>query len=148
EQLTEVGEVGPKVAASIVEFFSEKPNQELIKKLRKAGVKMTEERKKLAEDRLHGRTFVFTGTLERRSREEAGELATQYGGKIVGSVSKNTDYVVVGADPGSKFDKAKALGVTILDEAEFEELIEKGIPTDSGEKATAKPKKEAKAKKP
>jgi DNA ligase (NAD+) len=146
EQLTEVGEVGPKVAASIAEFFSEKANQELIKKLRKHGLKMTEERKKLAEDRLHGRTLVFTGTLENRSREAAGELVTQYGGKVIGSVSKNTDYVVVGADPGSKYDKAKSLGVTILDEKAFEKLIEEGVPKESevkSEKSEGKSKKAA-----
>jgi DNA ligase (NAD+) len=130
EQLTEVGEVGPKVAASIAEFFSEKANQELIAKLRKAGLKFTGEKKKLAENRLHGRTFVFTGALEKISREQGAELVTLYGGKNVGSVSKNTDYVVVGSDPGSKFDKAKALGVAILDEAGFEKLIAKGVPEE------------------
>ncbi|HEV3220763.1 MAG TPA: NAD-dependent DNA ligase LigA [Candidatus Acidoferrales bacterium] len=148
EQLTEVGEVGPKVAASIAEFFSEKANQELIKKLRKFGLKMTEERKKLAEDRLHGRSFVFTGTLENRSREAAGDLVTQYGGKVIGSVSKNTDYVVVGADPGSKYDKAKSLGVTILDEKAFEKLIEEGVPKDAEAKAEKSAGKPAKVKAP
>ncbi len=149
EQLTEVTEVGPKVAASIAEFFSEKANQELIKKLRKHGLKMTEERKKLAENRLHGSTFVFTGTLANQSREAAGELVTQYGGKVIGSVSKNTDYVVVGADPGSKYDKAKSLGVTILDEKAFEKLIEEGVPKESVEKSgksVGKQKKAAAAK--
>jgi DNA ligase (NAD+) len=130
EQLTEVGEVGPKVAASIAEFFSEKANRELIAKLRKAGLKFTGEKKKLAENRLHGRTFVFTGALEKISREQGAELVTQYGGKNVGSVSKNTDYVVVGSDPGSKFDKAKALGLAILDEAAFEKLIKSGVPEE------------------
>ncbi len=139
EQLTEVGEVGPKVAASIAEFFSEKANQELIAKLRKAGLKLTGEKKKLAEDRLHGRTFVFTGSLEKISREQGAEIVTKYGGKNVGSVSKNTDYVVVGSDPGSKFDKAKELGVTILDEAEFEKLIASGVPKER--EAVGKPPK-------
>jgi DNA ligase (NAD+) len=146
EQLTEVGEVGPKVAASIAEFFSEKANQELIAKLRKAGLKLTEERKKLAEDRLHGRTFVFTGALANRSREEGAELVTRYGGKIVGSVSKNTDFVVVGTDPGSKYDKARELGVTILDEAAFEKLIKTGVPKEREvEDKPAKGKSEKKA---
>jgi DNA ligase (NAD+) len=130
EQLTEVGEVGPKVAASIAEFFSEKANRELIAKLRKAGLKLTGEKKKLAEDRLHGRTFVFTGALANISREQGAELVARYGGKNVGSVSKNTDYVVVGSDPGSKFDKAKELGVTILDEVGFERLIATGVPKE------------------
>jgi DNA ligase (NAD+) len=144
EQLTEVGEVGPKVAASIAEFFSEKANQELIAKLRKAGLKFTGEKKKLAENRLHGRTFVFTGALEKISREQGAELVAQYGGKNVGSVSKNTDYVVVGSDPGSKFDKAKQLGLTILDEAGFERLIANGVPKER--EVVAKPVK-GKAKK-
>jgi DNA ligase (NAD+) len=130
EQLTEVGEVGPKVAASIAEFFSEKANRELIAKLRKAGLKLTGEKKKLAEDRLHGRTFVFTGALANISREQGAELVVRYGGKNVGSVSKNTDYVVVGSDPGSKFDKAKELDVTILDEVGFERLIATGVPKE------------------
>ncbi|HEY4838035.1 MAG TPA: NAD-dependent DNA ligase LigA, partial [Candidatus Acidoferrales bacterium] len=144
EQLTEVGEVGPKVAASIAEFFSEKANQELIAKLRKAGLKLTGEKKKLADDRLHGRTFVFTGSLEKISREQGAEIVTKYGGKDVGSVSKNTDYVVVGSDPGSKFDKAKQLGVTILDEAGFGKLIASGVPKER--EVVAKPPKNAKKK--
>ncbi len=139
EQLIEVGEVGPTIAASIAEFFSEKANQELIAKLRKAGLKLSEERKKLTEDRLHGRTFVFTGALANRSREEGAELVTRYGGKIVSSVSKNTDFVVVGADPGSKYDKARELGVTILDEAAFEKLIKQGVPKER--ESEAKPPK-------
>jgi DNA ligase (NAD+) len=144
EQLTEVGEVGPKVAASIAEFFSEKANQELIAKLRKAGLKLTGEKKELAEDRLHGRTFVFTGALEKISREQGAEIVTRYGGKNVGSVSKNTDYVVVGSDPGSKFDKAKELGVTIVDEAGFEKLIAQGVPKER--EVVAKAAKGAKKK--
>jgi len=147
EELTEVPEVGPKVAASIAEFFSEKANQDLLKKLRKAGLKLTEERKKPAENRLHGRSFVFTGTLSNRTREAAGELVTQYGGKVIGSVSKNTDYVVVGADPGSKYDKAKSLGVTILDEKAFEKLIDEGVPKSpeaKTEKSAGNPRKSSK----
>jgi DNA ligase (NAD+) len=73
--------------------------------------------------KLPGKNFVFTGSLANRSREEAGELVQQHGGKLSGSVSKKTDYVVVGTDPGSKYEKAKELGVTILTEAEFEKLI-------------------------
>jgi DNA ligase (NAD+) len=70
-----------------------------------------------------GKSFVFTGGLANRSREDAGELVKQHGGKVSGSVSKKTDYVVVGSDPGSKYDKAKQLGVTILNEGEFEKLL-------------------------
>jgi len=123
EELTEVPEVGPKVAASIAEFFSEPANRELIKKFKKAELKFTEERKAPKSTKFAGKTFVFTGTLAHRSREEAAELVISHGGKTSNSVSKQTDYVVVGADPGSKHDKAKSLGVTILDEAGFEKLL-------------------------
>ncbi|MGH9781238.1 MAG: helix-hairpin-helix domain-containing protein, partial [Candidatus Acidiferrales bacterium] len=125
EELTEVNEIGPKVAGSIVDFFSEKPNRKLIDRLRDAGVRMKEERQAPKSTRLAGKSFVFTGALERRSREEAAALVASHGGKVVSSVSKKTDYVVVGADPGSKHEKAKSLGVTILDESAFEKLIGK-----------------------
>jgi DNA ligase (NAD+) len=123
EELEEVPEVGPKVAASIVEFFSEPANLKLIKKLNKAGVHPTAEKRKVKSDKFAGKSFVFTGGLANRSREEAGEIVQQHGGKVSGSVSKKTDYVVVGTDPGSKYDKAKELGVTILSETEFEKLL-------------------------
>ena len=123
EQLEEVPEVGPKVAASIVEFFSEAANRHLIKKLNKVGVHPTAEKRVVKSQKLAGKSFVFTGGLTNRSREEAGELVQQHGGKVSGSVSKKTDYVVVGTDPGSKYDKAKELGVTILTEAEYEKLL-------------------------
>ncbi len=123
EQLEEVPEVGPKVAASIVEFFSEAANRQLIKKLNKAGVHPTAEKRVVKSQKLAGKSFVFTGGLANRSREEAGEIVQQHGGKVSGSVSKKTDYVVVGTDPGSKYDKAKELGVTILTEADFEKLL-------------------------
>ncbi len=123
EELEEVPEVGPKVAASIVEFFSEPANCQLIKKLRKAGVHPTAEKRVVKSQKLAGKSFVFTGSLANRSREEAGELVIQHGGKVSSSVSKKTNYVVVGTDPGSKYEKAKELGVTILTEAEFEKLL-------------------------
>jgi DNA ligase (NAD+) len=123
EQLTEVPEVGPKVAASIVEFFSEPANRQLIKKLYKAGVRPIAEKREVKSRKFVGKSFVFTGGLANRSREDAGELVKQHGGKVSGSVSKKTDYVVVGSDPGSKYDKAKQLGVTILNEGEFEKLL-------------------------
>jgi DNA ligase (NAD+) len=123
EQLLAVPEVGPKVAAAIAEFFSEAANRQLIKKLQKAAVHPTAEKREVKSDKLAGKSFVFTGGLANRSREEAGELVQQHGGKVSGSVSKKTDYVVVGSDPGSKYDKAKELGVTILTEAEFEKLL-------------------------
>ncbi len=123
EQLEAVREVGPKIAAAIVEFFSEPANRQLIKKLHKAGVHPTAEKREVKSQKFAGKSFVFTGGLANRSREEAGELVQQHGGKLSGSVSKKTDYVVVGTDPGSKYDKAKELGVPILTESEFEKLI-------------------------
>lgn len=123
EELEQVPEVGPKVAASIVEFFSEPANQKLVKKLWKAGVRPTAEKRQVKSDKFAGKSFVFTGTLANRTREEAGAIVVEHGGKVSGSVSKKTDYVVVGTDPGSKYDKAKELGVTILSEGEFEKLV-------------------------
>jgi len=123
EELEQVPEVGPKVAESIVEFFSEAANRKLVKKLRDAGVRPTAEKREVKSQKLAGKSFVFTGGLANRSREEAGELVQQHGGKVSGSVSKKTDYVVVGTDPGSKFDKARELGVTVLTEGEFEKLL-------------------------
>jgi DNA ligase (NAD+) len=123
EQLLAVPEVGPKVAAAIAEFFSETANRQLVKKLHKVGVHPTAAKWQVKSQNLAGKSFVFTGGLANRSREDAGELVQQHGGKVSGSVSKKTDYVVVGTDPGSKYDKAKELGVNILTEVEFEKLL-------------------------
>jgi DNA ligase (NAD+) len=123
EELTKVAEVGPKVAEGVAEFISEPANRKLIEHLRAAGVNMKEERKAPRDTKLAGKTFVFTGTLEHRSREEAEVLVVSHGGKAGSSVNKKTSYVVVGAEPGSKYDKAKSLGVPILDEAGFEKLL-------------------------
>jgi DNA ligase (NAD+) len=123
EELELVPEVGPKVSTSITDFFSEPANQKLIKKLREAGVRPTAEKREVKSDKFAGKSFVFTGGLANRSREEAGEIVQQHGGKVSGSVSKKTDYVVVGTDPGSKYDKAKELGVPVLTESEFEKLL-------------------------
>ena len=123
DQLFEVTEVGPKVAAAIAEFFSESANQKIIKKLDKAGVRPTAEKRVLKSQKFAGKSFVFTGALTNRSREEAGQLVMQHGAKVSGSVSKKTDYVVVGTDPGSKYDKAKELAVPVLTESEFEKLL-------------------------
>ena len=123
EELMEVAEVGPKVAQGVADFFSEPVNKKLIERLKAAGVNMKEARQAPKGTKFAGMTFVFTGTLVNRSREQAEALVAQQGGKAGSSVSKKTNYVVVGSDPGSKFDKAKALGVPTLDEAGFEKLL-------------------------
>ena len=123
QQLEEVSEVGPKVAAAITEFFSEPANRQLIKKLHKAGVHPTMEKLEIKSDKFAVKSFVFTGGLANRSREEAAEIVKQHGGIISSSVSKKANYVVVGTDPGSKHDKAKVLGVSILTEKDFEKLL-------------------------
>jgi DNA ligase (NAD+) len=123
EELEEVPEVGPKVAQSIADFFSEPANRKLIQRLKEEGLKMTEKRAAPEDARFAGMTFVFTGGLARRSRDEAGAEVTRHGGKVTSSVSKLTDYVVVGADPGSKYEKARSLGVTTLNEDQFDDLL-------------------------
>jgi DNA ligase (NAD+) len=123
EELLEVTEVGPKIAEGVKEFFSESANRKLIDHLRAVGVSMKEDRPAPKGVQLAGKTFVFTGTLEKRSREQAEQLVAAYGGKAGSTVSKKTSYVVVGTDPGSKFEKAKSLGVPILDETAFEKLL-------------------------
>jgi DNA ligase (NAD+) len=138
EELVEVPEVGPKVARSIADFFSEPANQRLIKRLQGEGLKMTEKRQAPDDTRFAGKTFVFTGALARRSREEAGAEVMRHGGKVSASVSKLTDYVVVGADPGSKHDKARSLGVTILSEDDFEKLLVGKFPASKEAKQTEK----------
>lgn len=123
EELMEVGKVGPKIAEGVREFFSESANRKTVEHLREVGVNMKDERAAPKSAKLAGRTFVFTGTLANRSREEAEALVASHGGKAGSSVSKKTGYVVVGTDPGSKFDKAKSLGVEILNESQFEKLL-------------------------
>ncbi|HTZ00332.1 MAG TPA: helix-hairpin-helix domain-containing protein, partial [Rhodocyclaceae bacterium] len=121
--LETVPDIGPVVAASIRRFFAEPHNIEVIDRLLDAGVRPAEEAGRAADLPLLGRTFVLTGTLSSLTRDEAKELIEARGGKVAGSVSKKTDYVVAGAEAGSKLEKAQALGVTILDESQFKELL-------------------------
>src|SRR5581483_1769960 len=121
EELQEVSEVGPRIAKSIVEFFQEPRNRELVDQLRKAGVTFSGQRRERGT-KLAGKTFVLTGTLTRYSREQAKKLIEDAGGRVSGSVSKKTDYVVAGTDAGSKLDKARELGVTVIGEEEMETL--------------------------
>jgi DNA ligase (NAD+) len=123
EELQKVNEVGPRIADSIVEFFAIPANQDLIKRLRKAELRLTGEKKQRGT-KLAGKTFVLTGTLAHFTRDEAKKMIEDAGGKVTGSVSKKTDYVVAGADAGSKLDKAKELGVEVIDEREMKNIVE------------------------
>jgi DNA ligase (NAD+) len=122
EELEEVNEVGPRIAESIVEFFADEHNRKLVADLRKAGLTFTGQKKEKGT-KLAGKTFVLTGTLERHTRDEAKKLIEDAGGRVSGSVSKKTDYVVAGAEAGSKLDKARELGVAVIDEEQMERLL-------------------------
>jgi DNA ligase (NAD+) len=122
EELQEVNEVGPRIAESIVEFFSIPANRKLIERLRETGLTLSGQKKQRGV-KLAGKTFVLTGTLARFTRDEAKKIIEDAGGKVTGSVSKKTDYVVAGTDAGSKLDKAKDLGVQVIDEKEMEKLL-------------------------
>jgi DNA ligase (NAD+) len=115
DELERVNEVGPKVAQAIVEFFAEEKNRALVRQLQDAGVVMTAE-KSVIGTHLAGLTFVLTGTLPTMTREAAKEMVEAAGGRVSGSVSKKTSYVVAGEEAGSKLDKARELGIVILDE--------------------------------
>ena len=122
EELQQVEEVGPRIAKSIVEFFAEPKNRELVEELRAAGLTLRGKKKERGT-KLAGKTFVLTGTLPNLTREEAKKMIEDAGGKVAGSVSKKTDYVVAGADAGSKLDKAKELGVSVIDEKGMQALL-------------------------
>jgi DNA ligase (NAD+) len=124
EALQQVPDVGPVVALSIRQFFAERHNRDVVHALRRAGVRWEEgARRAAASRRAAGKTFVLTGTLPSMTREEATELIESHGGKVATSVSKKTDYVIAGADPGSKLAKAEAFGVPVLDEAGLSKLL-------------------------
>ncbi|MBI3781738.1 MAG: NAD-dependent DNA ligase LigA [candidate division NC10 bacterium] len=125
EELAEIYGIGPRIAQSVALYFRQPENRRQIEQLRKAGVKMREEGVTAGPRPLAGKIFVLTGGLEGFSRDEAKELIVRQGGRVTSSVSKKTDYVVVGKDPGSKDDDAKRLGVPTLDEAAFKKLIGK-----------------------
>jgi len=122
EELQAVNEIGPRVSQSIREFFDEPKNVALVERLRKAGLTFTGEKKRRGTA-LAGKTLVLTGTLERYTRDEAKKLIEDAGGKVSGSVSKKTDYIVAGAEAGSKLDKAHELGVAVIDEKQMEQLV-------------------------
>jgi DNA ligase (NAD+) len=124
EHLQQVPDIGPVVAESIARFFSEPHNREVVRQLLAAGVHPEpQHRINTTGSSLQGKTFVLTGTLQGLTREAAAALIEAAGGKVSGSVSKNTHFVIAGADPGTKYDKAISLGITVLDEAALLELL-------------------------
>lgn len=124
DELTQIPDIGGKMAESVVEFFSEEQTLEFIRKLKNAGVNCEDDSENSVVDtRFEGMTFVLTGTLEKYKRSEAGKIIEVFGGKTSSSVSKKTTYVLAGKEAGSKLEKAESLGVTVITEDEFQEMI-------------------------
>ncbi len=123
EDLSMINDIGPIVANSIREFFSQEQTQDLIQKLKEAEVNMITKEEENVDQRFEGKTFVLTGTLEAYTRGEATNIIEKFGGKTASTVSKKTDYVLAGEEAGSKLTKAQSLGVTVISEAEFQEMI-------------------------
>ena len=121
--LNSINEVGEIIADSIYNFFRQEQTIDLIEKLKQANVNMNYLKEDVGDERFYGKTFVLTGSLEKYTRDEASEIIENYGGKTSGSVSKKTDYVLAGEDAGSKLRKANELGVKVITEQEFEEMI-------------------------
>ena len=126
EDLSQINDMGPIVANSIVEFFRQEQTQDLIQKLKAGGVNTEAKEEENIDNRFEGKTFVLTGTLENYTRGEVSNLIEKFGGKTASAVSKKTDYVLAGEEAGSKLTKAQNLGVTILTEAEFQEMATLG----------------------
>lgn len=124
EEIQNVNEIGPKIAGSVYEFLHDERNSALIRKLQAAGLNMKAEKPSASavNENFTGKTFVLTGTLSKYKREEAQAIIESGGGKVSSSVSKKTDYVLAGAEAGSKLDKANSLGVKVIDEDEFERM--------------------------
>jgi DNA ligase (NAD+) len=125
EDLQKMPDVGPIVAESIYGWFHNKHNIELLRRLENNGVKIRQQAAGSRQQKLilEGKTFVLTGTLASLTRDEAKDKIRELGGDVSSSVSKNTDYVVAGAEPGSKYEKAKKLGVKIIGEKDFLKLL-------------------------
>ena len=118
-----VDSIGPRIAESVIDFFSNEINNKIVDRLKEAGLQFEAEEKELASSILEGKKIVMTGTLPTLSRNEAKELIEKHGGKTASSVSKNTDFVLAGESAGSKLTKAQDLGVEILDENAFLKMI-------------------------
>lgn len=130
EDLLHIHEIGPEIANSVTSFFKESRNLRVLDRMKALGVQVQNEGKAIGQhpQPLKGKIFVLTGTLSGFSRQEAKQIIEELGGRVVSSVSKRTDYVIAGEDPGSKLDRAMTLGVSILNEAEFALLSQKGRP--------------------
>ncbi|MBU4562454.1 NAD-dependent DNA ligase LigA [bacterium] len=127
EELIEINEIGPKIAESVILFFKEKENLAIIERLRGAGLNFGQEEEEMRKEKgaqiLAGKQFVLTGTLKDFTRTQIIEIISELGGRVTSSVSKKTNYVVVGEDPGSKYQKAQKIGVPIINEEEFKRII-------------------------
>ena len=125
EQLVEADDIGEVIARSLTHWYGDSVNRKLVERLRKAGLNFKSElyQPRAAAGPMKGKTFVLTGTLPNLKREEAAAKIEAAGGKVSGSVSKKTDFVVAGEEAGSKLDKANALGVKVIDEAEFLRIL-------------------------
>jgi DNA ligase (NAD+) len=122
-ELQKITDIGPQVSKNIYDWFREKRNSEFLEKLRKVGVKIISEKRKAPNRKFEGKIFVLTGSLETVTRTQAKEKIRLFGGEISESVSERTDYLVAGKEPGTKLEKAKKLGITIIGEREFLEMI-------------------------
>lgn len=123
EQLSQINDIGEVMANSIIEFFMQEQTKDLIEKLKKAGVNMNCLEEESDDKRFEGKTFVLTGSLELFTRKEAEDIIEKLGGKTSSSVSKKTDYVLAGEEAGSKLTKAQSLGINIISETDFKEMI-------------------------
>lgn len=123
ESLAMTDDVGEITANNIIEFFSQEQTKDTLEKLKEAGVNMEILQEETADNRFEGKTFVLTGSLEKYTRTEASDIIEKFGGKVSSSVSKKTDYVLAGEEAGSKLTKAQELGITILTEEEFKNMV-------------------------
>jgi DNA ligase (NAD+) len=123
DEISEISGIGPKIAQSVARFFMEDRNRKIIRHLREVGVDLREKGASDEPGPLTGKTLVLTGGLRGLTRDEAKDAILRLGGRVTGTVSRKTDYVIAGEDPGGKADDAKRLGVTVLDEAQFLSLI-------------------------
>lgn len=123
EELQNIEDIGPEVARSIFEFFHDSHNEKFAEQLSRMGIRIKSSQQSVVSSKLDGKTFVLTGTLRSMTRDEAIAKIRALGGNVTGSASKKTDYVLVGKETGGKYDRAKKLGIKVLDEKEFLQII-------------------------